>query len=67
MFRQRFTRFAGPLGSFLARQGLALALIDADGPVKGLTGRYFAGKPKFYKGPHKPRLGNLAYTEMVIL
>ena len=59
--------FAGPLGSFLAKRGLPLMLIDGDEPIKGLPGRYFANKPKFFKGPHRPRLGDLAYTEMVIL
>ena len=28
---------------------------------------YFGLKPKFYKGPIEPRLGDLSYTEMIIL
>ncbi len=57
-------RFAGPIGRFLARRGRALVLLDANGPIPGLIGRYFDAKmPKYFKGPDRPRLGDLAYTE----
>jgi len=57
-------RFSRPIGSFLALRGRPPALIDSNGPIPGLTGRYFEGvAPKYFKGPEKPRLGDLAYTE----
>ena len=62
-----FVRFARPLGGHLARRGIPLAIVDADGPIPGFIGMYFEGKlPKYYKGPTPPRLGDLAYTEFVI-
>jgi hypothetical protein len=58
---------AGALGRALARRGVLLAISDANGPVAGLTGRYFPGKsPKFYRGPVEPRINDLAFTEAVI-
>jgi hypothetical protein len=61
-----FVRFAGSLGRFLARHGYLLIVVDSNGPVKGLVGRYFSGSPKYFKGPDKPRLGDLAYSERVM-
>jgi hypothetical protein len=59
-----FIRFARPLGIFLALRGQPLVIIDSNGPIRGLAGKYFAGSmPKYYKGPDRPRLGDLAYTE----
>ena len=55
---------ARPIGRLLVRHGLPLVLIDADGPVPGLPGRFVAGTMvKYYKGARRPRLGDLAYTE----
>ncbi len=63
-----FVRFAGPLGRYLAWRGLPLVLMDAEAPVPGLVGRFQPGsKPKYFKGPQRPRLGDLAYTEYAIL
>jgi hypothetical protein len=60
-------RFAGPIGRYLAWRGHPFVVIDANGPIKGLTGRYFADTmPKFYRGPVCPRLGDLAYTETAL-
>jgi hypothetical protein len=64
--REDFVRFAGPLGQFLAGRGYILVAVDSNGPVKGLVGRYFGGAPKYLKGPDKPRLGDLAYSERVM-
>lgn len=61
-----FVRFAGPLGRFLAQRGFPLVVVDANGPINGLIGRYSNGFPKYFKGPNKPRLGDLAYTERVM-
>jgi hypothetical protein len=59
-----FTRFAGPIGRFLAVHGRLLVLVDANGPLPGLVGKYLPGKmPKYFKGPDRPRLGDLSYTE----
>lgn len=59
-----FVRFAGPLGRFLALHGRLLVLIDSNGPIPGLVGKYLDAKmPKYFKGPNRPRLGDLAYTE----
>ena len=57
-------RFAGLIGRYLLRRGYPFVVVDADGPIPGLIGHYFAGwQPKFFKGPERPRLGDLAYTE----
>jgi hypothetical protein len=59
-----FVRFARPLGGYLARRGRPLVILDANGRVPGLVGRYFDDTmPKYFKGPAAPRLGDLAYTE----
>lgn len=61
-----FVKFAGPLGRALVGKGRLLVVIDSNGPIPGLAGRYFADLgPKYYKGPIKPRLGDLTYTEGV--
>lgn len=61
-----FARFARPLGSYLARNtGRLLVLLDANGPVSGLVGKYFPGRAnRYFRGPDRPRLGDLAYTEV---
>ena len=63
-----FVRFAGPIGRLLARRGLPFVIIDANAPIPGLIGWYSRGNmPKYFKGPQRPRLGDLAYTECAIL
>jgi hypothetical protein len=60
-------RFAAPLGRYLARRGRPLLLIDANGPIPGLVGKYFDQKmPRYFRGPQRPRLGDLAYTEIAM-
>jgi hypothetical protein len=61
-----FVRLAGPLGRFLAMRGIPLVVLDANGPVAGLVGRYLSDHPKFFRGPDQPRLGDLAYSERVM-
>jgi hypothetical protein len=62
-----FVRFARPLGLFLAWRGQPLVILDANGRVAGLVGRYFDDTmPKYFKGPAPPRLGDLAYTETAL-
>jgi hypothetical protein len=58
-----FVRFAGPLGRFLLARGYPLVSIDADAAIPGLIGYHDAMKPKYYRGAHKPRLGDTSYTE----
>ncbi len=60
--------FAGPVGRALARHGRPLVLIDANGPIPGLIGWFSRGRmPKYFKGPQRPRLGDLAYSEYAVL
>ena len=60
-------RFAGLIGWALARRGRPLIMIDANGPIPGLIGKYLHDvKPKYFKGPDRPRLGDLAYTETAL-
>jgi hypothetical protein len=61
-----FVRFARPLGRFLAKRGVLMVVLDASAPVDGLIGWYVAGAPKYYKGPQRPALGNIAYSERVM-
>ena len=58
-----FIRFAGALGWFLAWRGYPLVVLDANGPIRQLIGKYFDAPPKYFKGPNRPRLGDLAYSE----
>ncbi len=62
-----FVRFARPLGRALMRRGKPAVIIDANGAIPGLPGRYIEGKsPKYFKGPHRPTFGDLAFTETVL-
>jgi hypothetical protein len=59
-----FVQFAGPLGRFLTLRGRPFVVIDANAPIPGLVGKYLdARQPKYFKGPDRPRLGDLVYTE----
>ncbi len=64
-----FVRFAGPLGRALARRGKLLVCLDAADPLPGLVGKYFPGRgyPRYFKGTEPPRIGDLTYSEMVLL
>jgi hypothetical protein len=60
-------RFAGPLARYLTLRGRPLLLIDANGPIPGLAGKYFdQTMPRSCRGPTRPRLGDLAYTEIAM-
>ena len=62
---EAFRLFGGLLGRYLLARGKPFVLFDANGPIKGVLGRYFPGKaPKYFNGPQAPRLGDLAYTEI---
>jgi hypothetical protein len=62
-----FTRLAGPIGRALTRRGGFSVLVDASQALPGLVGKYFPNRgPKYFKGPERPRLGDLAYSEAVL-
>jgi len=64
-----FVRLAGPIGRALARRGKLLVCLDADSLLPGLVGKYFPGRgyPRYFKGTERPRIGDLTYSEMVLL
>jgi hypothetical protein len=63
-----FVRFAGPIGRYLARRGRPFVIIDSNGVIPGLFGTFRSGSmTKYFKGPLRPRLGDLAYSEYVVL
>ncbi|MGV1792336.1 hypothetical protein [Rhizobium sp. A37_96] len=64
---EELSQCAGAFGRYLLRKGIFLSVVDANGPVAGLVGRYFAGSgTKYFKGPKPPSLGDLTFTELVI-
>lgn len=59
-----FVRFSKTIGSLLLKQAKPLVIIDSNGPIPGVFGKYFEGiSPKYYRGPKRPHVGDLAYTE----
>jgi hypothetical protein len=62
-----FIACAGPLGRFLLRRGIVSVLLDVKGSKPALPGIYSEklGR-KYFKGPNPPRLGDLAYSELVV-
>jgi hypothetical protein len=58
---------AGAIGRYLLRRGKPVIIVDANGPVAGLPGIYSEARGrKYFRGPHRPRLGDLADTELAI-
>jgi hypothetical protein len=63
----RFVACAGPLGRSLLRRGAPLVLCDAPAPIAGLAGLWFRNRgPRYFKGPERPRLNDLAFDERVV-
>lgn len=64
-----FVRFANAIGRYLLFRGGPLCAVDAMERVPGLVGWFVPGRipPKYFKGPVPPGLGDLAYTEVVVL
>jgi hypothetical protein len=61
-----FVRFAGSLGRFLLKRGMPLVIVDANAPIPGLVGLYTERRGRKYaRGPHIPKLGDLAFSEGV--
>jgi hypothetical protein len=58
---------AGAIGRFLLRRGRFSVALDANGPMKDLVGLYRQTQgPRYFKGPHCPRLADLSDTELAI-
>jgi hypothetical protein len=61
-----FVRFARPIGLFLALRGSFYVVVNSNGPISGLVGKYFPGvMPLYFKGP-PPHIGDLAYTRFAL-
>jgi hypothetical protein len=59
---------AGAIGRFLLLRGASCVICDANAALPGVVGKFFPGKNlKFFKGPHKPRLNDLAFSEEIVL
>ena len=62
-----YVRCAGVIGRALIGHGKISVILDANGPVPGLTGIYTSARGrKYFKGPHRPRLADLTDTELVL-
>ena len=62
-----YVKCAGAIGRYLLRRGSPIVIVDANGAVAGLPGVYSDARGrKYFKGPHQPRLGDLADTELAI-
>ncbi|HEY1876436.1 MAG TPA: hypothetical protein VGG66_03165 [Rhizomicrobium sp.] len=60
-----FRRCAPALARYFLRRGSLAFLIDGD--MEGHLSHYVEGKePRYFKGPWRPMLGDLAYTEKVL-
>jgi hypothetical protein len=61
-----FVRFVRPIGFFLASRGIFIVVVNTNGPIPRLVGKYFAGTlPLYSKGP-EPHPGDLAYTQFAM-
>ncbi len=62
-----FLLCAGALGRYLLRHGVLSVLLDVKDATPPLPGIYSKklGR-KYFKGPHPPRLGDLAYSEYAV-
>ena len=62
-----YVKCAGTIGRYLLWRGKPIIIVDANEAVSGLPGVYSeAHGRKYFKGPHQPRLGDLADTELAI-
>jgi hypothetical protein len=62
-----YIKCAGAIGRYLLWRGKPIVIVDANGAVAGLPGIYSEARGrKYFKGPHQPRLGDLADTELAI-
>ena len=64
---EAFARCSGAIGRLLLGRGGLAVLCDAEARLPGLVGRFFKDKaPRYFKGPDRPRLNDLAFTELVL-
>lgn len=62
-----FVDCAGPIGRLLLRMGKVSVIIDSNGPIPNLVGKYTENRSRrYYKGPHQPALADLTDTELVL-
>lgn len=62
-----YVRCASAIGRYLLRRGSPVVILDANGPIAGLVGIYSEARGrKYFKGPGRARLGDLADTELAI-
>jgi hypothetical protein len=62
-----YVRCAGALGRHLLLRGTPIVISDANGAMTGITGIYNEARGrKYFKGPHRPRLGDLTDTELAL-
>ncbi|MFI4933980.1 MAG: hypothetical protein ACHP7N_05145 [Caulobacterales bacterium] len=62
-----YVRCAGAIGRHLLARGILCVLCDADAPVAGLPGVFVRNKqPRYFRGPVRPRMNDLSFTETVI-
>jgi hypothetical protein len=62
-----FAFFYRPIARFLAGRGKLFVMMDSHGRVPGVVGIYRKGRfPRFFRGPMRPRIGDLAYTELAL-
>ena len=62
-----YVRCAGAIGRHLLRRGSPIVILDANGPIAGVAGLYSEARGrKYFKGLRRPRLGDLADTELAI-
>ncbi len=57
-------QLSGLIGRYLALRGMPVLLVGTNHTMRGVPGKYYDGRaPMYYKGPDRPRLGDVAYTE----
>lgn len=65
--RDQLVRIAGNLGRWFLREATVFLVMDANGPVAGLTGFHTEVRGrKYYRGAHAPALCSLADTEFAV-
>ncbi len=65
--RAQLVRLSGNIARHFLSKAAPILVMDADGPVEGLRGIYTEKRGrKYYKGPHRPALADLADTEYAI-
>jgi hypothetical protein len=65
---QTLVRFASAIGAYFFTRLNFLCIVDCNEPIEGLVGRYVPSRSlRYFRGPAPPRVGDLAYTELVML